>query len=651
MQRIRTLLSNLSNADLQAWAGARVFSRGKSYIKKVVSLSRTDDGALAAWVSGSKQYATSVGLDPDGELEYVCTCPYAWGPCKHAVAVLLAAAEQIKLNRDMPMLDEDDELHQALFEDSDEYYQDEDDEWQVEAEEPKPRKSPAGRGKGKTAVVKILEKMSKEELVAWVVGEVLPRDPEIERDILEREQLSTGKIDKIVASLRREIGNLTAEPAYYDRWRGEADIPDYSHLQEQLKALLSKGHADAVLQLGEELWTRGNEQVEQSHDDGDTGMAIAECMAVVLRAVPQTSLTPPEQLLWVIDHALEDDYSLLESPDRVLHSRVYSRAHWVDVAAALESRLKSKQLPAAGNSSDGYRRNEVLKMLARAYEKGGQKRKIIPLLEKEADACRCYARLVDALLSAGAREKARQWCIAGYEKTVEGSPGLAADLQHRLREMAHGEKNHHLVAAYRAQDFFVRPSRQAYTELRTAADKAKVWQPVRAAVLRYLETGRRPDLESRGQEKAAWPLPAPEVVPNRDKAAQGRESFPSLEMLVDIAILEKRLDDVVLLYGELRKTRRHSVETYKAVADAVAGTHPQVALDIWRSVVDALIAQVKPAAYEAAAVYLRRMYKVYQENKRVTDWQGLLSELRREHKPKRRLMEVLDALSGKNLLD
>lgn len=60
-------------------------------------------------------------------------------------------------------------------------------------------------------------------------------------------------------------------------------------MRKQLQALLTNGHADAVLQLGEELWTRGNEQVEQSHDEGDTATAIAECMEIVLAAV----LNPP----------------------------------------------------------------------------------------------------------------------------------------------------------------------------------------------------------------------------------------------------------------------------------------------------------------------------------------------------------------------
>jgi uncharacterized Zn finger protein len=122
-------------------------------------------------------------------------------------------------------------------------------------------------------------------------------------------------------------------------------------------------------------------------------------------------------------------------------------------------------------------------------------------------------------------------------------------------------------------------------------------------------------------------------------------------MLISIAILEKRLDNVVVLYQELRKSKRWSMGTDKSVAEAVAQSHPQVSLDIWRTIAEGLIGQVKPKAYEEAAYYLRNMCKVYQETGRLSDWQNLLGELRREHKAKRRLMEVLDGLSGKKITD
>jgi hypothetical protein len=54
---------------------------------------------------------------------------------------------------------------------------------------------------------------------------------------------------------------------------------------------------------------------------------------------------------------------------------------------------------------------------------------------------------------------------------------------------------------------------------------------------------------------------------------------------------------VVNLYQRLRKTKRWGWETDKKVAQAVANTHPDLALAIWEDMVDSLIAQVKPKAY------------------------------------------------------
>ena len=648
MKKISAVLRNLTLDDLREWAGAKILSRGKSYVRNVEGLSRTEDGTLAAWVSGSEEYATSVHLDSDGDFDYSCSCPYDWGPCKHTVAVVLAAAEHVKQKKTIPLLAKDDDLFHALFDDSDDDYGD-DDEWQDEDEEPDFTAAPA-TGKGKARLRKIFEGMDREELVTLLI-DLSGRYPEIERGLLEKKQLATGRVDKVVSSLRREIREVTAEPAWRNHWNDEGNLPDYSHVREQLQALLESGHAEAVLQLGEDLWTRGNTQVEQSNDDGDTATAIAECMEVVLAAVPRSSLTPPQQLMWVIDHALTDEFSLLESGGKMLESGAYTQIHWREVADFLEARLKSIARPASAAFSETYRRNGVLDMLLDAFERSGRRKEIIPLLEKEADSCSCYGKLVDALLAAGEKEKARLWCIRGFERTVENASGIAAELQGRLREMADKEKKYDLAASYRAEDFFSSASLKTYTELRKAAEKAKFWPSVRGCVLRYLETGQRPDPSGKGKESKVWPLPTPEVMRPHDKSEKRSEKFPNLDMLIGIAILERRFDDVVTLYQELKKTKRWGWETDKAVAEAVSETHPQTALDIWRAIAESLIGQVKPKAYEEAAIYLRRMCKVYQETRRASDWQNLLGELRREHKAKRRLMEVLDGLSGKKITD
>ncbi len=649
METISALLGNLTLEGLREWAGTKIFSRGQSYIRHVKELSRLEDGTLAAWVSGSEVYATSVCLNDEGDFDYFCTCPYDWGPCKHAVAVVLSAAEQVKRKKEIPLLKDGDDLYHALFDDSEDDYAD-DDDWSDEGEESEfAPDTTKVRRPGNPRVQKILERMEKDKLITMIL-ELTAHYPEIERGILEKEQLATGQVDKVVSSLRREIRNVTSEPAWYNSWKGEGNIPDYSHVQAQLQALLASGHADAVIQLGEELWTRGNEQVEQSHDEGDTVTAISDCLEVVLQAVPLSSMTPAEQLLWVIDRAMADEYSLLDSGGKILESKKYTKAHWHEVAKDLETRLKSMAKPTSAVFSETYRRNKVVNMLLDAYERSGTPEKVIPLLEKEADACRCYVKLVDILLAAGEKEKGREWCIRGFERTLEHAPGIATELQNRLRQMAEKDKTYDLAAAYLAEDFFERASRKTFTDLRKAAEKAKVWPNVRACVLRYLETGQRPE-PAVGGKGTAWPLPKPEVMRPRNKATSRYERFPDIVTLIDIAILEERFDDVVTLYQELRKTKRWGWETDKTVAEAVAESHPQIAIDIWRAVVDSLIGQVKPKAYEEAAGYLRRMCKVLQEQNRTSDWQSLLSELRREHKAKRRLMEVLDSLSGKKIID
>lgn len=117
-------------------------------------------------------------------------------------------------------------MYLALFEDSSEDLEyddddDDDDDWDYVFEEPEPiEKGSAGRKKTKGALREILEKMNKEDLVALLV-ELSGKFPEIEREMLEKEQLATGQVASLVNSLLREIRALTSEPVWSDHWGGE----------------------------------------------------------------------------------------------------------------------------------------------------------------------------------------------------------------------------------------------------------------------------------------------------------------------------------------------------------------------------------------------------------------------------------------------
>lgn len=636
METINTILGDLTYADLDQWAGEKIRTRGKSYIKRVDGLCRTSDDELVAWVSGTEEYATLVHLDPSGEHEWFCTCPYDWGPCKHAVAVILAAAQQVKQKQEIALLAEDDDLYLVLFGE-----QDDETSWEEEPEN-EPATVPPKAGKGeKPKLRKLLDAKSREELVALAIDY-----PEVERGIFEDEQLRSGRVDPLIRSLRKEIKNLASEPAWQNHWNDEGSIPDYSHVRQQFKTLLAAGHADALLDLGDELWREGTEQVEQSDDEGETENALSDCLDIVLEAVPQSSLSKPEQLLWVIDRLLEDEFGLLHSGEKMLEDTSYSKAHWREVATVLKDRMGAKSKSRSSVASGTSQQERLMDRLIQAYRQSGQPEQILPLMEKEVERLGNYGQLTDALLEAGDHIRARQWCIRGFARTVKEAPGTAKRLQERLRRIAEAEQQDDLVAAYRAQDFFQQSFLESYKELQKATEKLGCWPIVRAGALGFLKTGTRPDLPGKEGAAATWPLPMPEVCFPVEKWRGGfRDSFPDRKMLIDIAILENRMDDVVSLYQAMNKGKLVYWDIDKTVAKAVAKSHPEVALAIWRPIVDRLIAEVKPKAYIEASGYLGQMCKVFETCKRHADWQALLAELRRTHKAKRRLMEVLDTLS------
>jgi uncharacterized Zn finger protein len=184
---------------------------------------------------------------------------------------------------------------------------------------------------------------------------------------------------------------------------------------------------------------------------------------------------------------------------------------------------------------------------------------------------------------------------------------------------------------------------------------------MRLMLLRWLETGLRPDLapvdepQRRGRpkgtprdttRKTAWPLPSTGLFVTGEKGHC--RSFPDTATLIAIAIQEKRNDDVLRWYEQAGKRggywQDHQGET---VASAVQETHPDVSLAIWLRTAKAQIAMTKPAAYQMAGASLAKIKAVYQRAGRLPEWERLLVTLRTENARKPRMIEVLDGLEGK----
>jgi uncharacterized Zn finger protein len=633
MQSIETMLAGLDRQELVDWADSTIYSRGKSYVSSVSELSCTEDGRLVAWVSGSDEYVTTVRRDGKGDFDYSCTCPYDYGgPCKHVVAVLLAAAKELKKKKEIPLLDPESDLYWEASEYLDDEPDDDDDMTEVASvKQVTGNLSEKGLDRVPNEIRPILEKKSREELLEIIGG--LARDySSVKTWIQEREQMAKGKIDPIVRSIRKEIRDLTGMDAWSSEWNDDCSLPDYSNVEQRMEAMLDEGYADAVLLLGEELWERGNRQISNSNDEGETAQSIGDCMKVVLKALPDSGYSRVEQLIWLLDHYREDEFDLLYGSEKLLDDPRYTDSTWRELASIFEKRLLQMPVSHADKRHYNSERRALVFQLREACERAHENEKVLPLLEREAEPCQCYETLAEYLIRAGDFVRARFWCIEGYGKLIEDAPGIAASLKNRLLELAEKEGKHDLVAAYRAQNYFEYPSIDTYTRLRDSAEKIALWPIVHESAMEFLRSGKVPVVSE---------LPAPEVRPPQ-KAEQNRlRLFPHLILLIEIAILEKRQDDVISLFKELCDSARCDRGISEKVAEAVATTHPETSLKIWRITVDNLIAQVKPHAYQEAAGYLLKMRKVLKKSDRLPEWNAMIDELRTRHKPKRRLMEVL----------
>lgn len=622
------LFSDLTWNDMEEWAGGKIVSRGKSYQRqgRVSDLAVTDDGGLIAWVAGTDRYATKVVMDEDGLPDSICTCPYELD-CKHGVAVVIEYLNLVENNRRVAKAKQNDERLELL----------KDGAWDdgpIDYEE-------AAHEDIRKEIDVFLKEKTKAQIID-LVHELAQEHPEIAQDLMDRRQLASGDTITLVTRLRKEIHDMGDEPGWQDYWRGEGYTPDYSGIRKKLENLLEAGHADEVLNLGRELLTAGTRQVEESHDEGETATEIADCMPVIVEALNRSSLEHAEKLNWALDALIEDQYWICEDFAEYLLRR-HPKSVWNTFADRQLARLKGfKTAKPDDGFGSHYRRDLLSDWAIHALERAGRKDEIIPLCAAEAKRTDSYDRLAKRLVEARRYDDAEHWIQKGIQATKEKWPGIAARLRDQLREIRTLEKDWPAVAAMQVEGFVRHPSRQAFKECKKASGRGKAWPKVREHLLRYLEKGELP------WKQKGWPLP--ESGLDRPDADHPKR-FPMVEDLIDIAILEKKPDQVLRWYDQRPKGRfgwfgvNHDV-----VATAVQTHAPERAVAIWKKKAETLIAQVKATAYQEAAKYLHKAGSVMAREKKPAEWEQYMKELRTAHVRKRRLIEILDGMDGKPIL-
>jgi len=674
--------TSLRWSDLTKWAGTRSVERGRTYQRqgRVRDLAITADGRLLATVIGTYPYVVTVrrkeARKASNSIQSVCTCPVGES-CKHAVATVAAALESIATGDEVERAPDDDLRWAILAGDADDDALVDLDEGEDERDSPARTGSRASRPRGDRGAASeerlraYLRGKGVEELTEIVLS-LTNRLPDARTAMLDEIAAQTGDVQQLLSAARREIKVVTAIVPWRESWSGAGELPDYTRLEHLLEQLAKAGRADDVVSLGRTLLSRGMEQVENSHDEGETAVALGECLRIVFKALKRSSMAPSEQILFVIDALLQDDFGVLDESTHEALEAHRKPADWSKVADALAKRLGPTPGQHAAGAESGtaalplrdYRRDSLSSWLSDALDRAGRSDQVLDIYEREARATGSYSRLVMHLIEVGRTDDARRWALEGIEKTSEKLPGIASDLAKRLLELARQRRDWPTVAAHAAHGFFSDPSLGTFESLVEAASKAGCMAPVRDAALEFLATGRCPLSEAPGRSgskaKSAshrWPLPTPDEIALLLRRGP-IPNHPHHHVLLDKAIADKTPDEALHWYDRICTASKRSrggwipwdSEMAERVAEAVAHAHPDRALAIYE---DRLLANLKVAdsgAYHAVGCCLQKIRPILKRQGREQEWRERVAGLREEYRRRPRFIEVLDSLENRPIV-
>lgn len=654
--KLKKRLLALTWDDLRAWSDARSVERGRGYLSRVEPPVLFPDGGLVAEVHGSDDYFAKLRVDASGRLEGVCTCPVGVR-CKHCVALALAAAKRLKAGDDFPEADlvsrrwkraaEDLEGPDGDFDCEDDL----DGEWKdddAEAEGGTRAVSVSvGNAGGRAAdarkradiVAAHLASLDETELRA-LADELLSACPDVRPYLKHKLEMAHASTADLVRRARQAIKDATY--GYYDHWdrrSGHDEVPDYSLVREYFGRLRDAGDVRALMELGDLLKRRANEQEERSNDeDGEIGDQVAACMDIVAEAVMASDMDVREKIEWEDAIHAGDDFCMLDGMEVSYRTALKAdRKTWGLIADDLMKR-------AARKDDAGWKFRVDRVRICEALERAGRAEEAVACLKKAAEGdADASVELADLLCRLGRRAEAEDACRKGLAARAKLSDTYGVNvIRMKLRELLVLDRDWKAVAASDLDAYLARPYIGDYKTLKASCGKARCWPRVRSFVLSFLETGC-----AAAGTKANWPLPQTGVPP--PKAAK-----PNVSALLEIALEEKRGTDAWALYGRLRREAKGAVGGYGyahddfgwRVADAVAKELPEESLKIWDRQIRANVASAHESCYQTICRALEKMRPVMVRLGKGDDWKTRVAELRTEYKRRPKFVAMLDALTS-----
>ena len=635
---LKKKLLELTWDELRDWSDPQSVARGKDYVCQVETPVVINDGSIVSEVHGSDDYYARLSVDGHGELRGECTCPVG-ARCKHTVALALVSAKMLKAGTmivDAKMTNRRWRTAQEELS----YLHEDDNESAENSQE-----ALGAEDTNADIITRYVSELPEENLRS-LMNDLLENVPDAELYVkkqmaeIETAESTRPVKDRNIKDLLHETRQAisTATEGWYNPWERDGgcdEMPDYSEVLDCFKELKKAGEWRELMYLAKKLKKRGERQAEQSHDEGEIASQVSECMDVVVEAVmKQGDMDVLEKLKWDEDLRDKDDYGILTD----------MKSSWSTLLNASEQDW-GRVIDAVTAKCDEERKNHPWKArqlrydLAIVMERVGRMERAVEILKEIIpEDPHAYMKLVDFYERHERHTEAAALC----RKALAIRPSLNCDyeLRDRLQKIAANTKDPKIIAAQSLDDFLSSPYETRYEELKKACDVLGVWKRVHDFILRHYEFG------AKIKDEKDWPLAKLEMT-----GSDTKQSYPCAGELIDIALHEKRMDDVVKWFRILTHDGRDIAYSYgwfgdrnEKVAEAIVKIAPELSLKVWQKKIAANCERPDRSCYANIGAALRKMRPVMERLGRSDEWQGMVDGLRTEYKRRSSLVKILNEI-------
>lgn len=487
-------------------------------------------------------------------------------------------------------------------------------QWLYGGSEKSEVRSAGGRG-GRTMddVRNFLEGREKGELIDMVVKLAMSDQDLRESLLLKASAVSPEGVD--VASISRALDNaLTLEMQYDERYdydyEGEPEAFDTKKVDralDALSALVDAGHGAVAMDLSEHALRRIEKELSESdYEIEDTENIIGQIESIHHAACFLTKLDPcglaQKLFKWTMSSErgvfanAVDDYSDVLGEDGIACYQELAEKEW--------------NVALAEDDLDGH--YPILHIMELLASRTGDTEAVVRIMSEDLSSADRYLRIAGVYRDVGQADAALEW----VERVTDVFPGNRVVME-VLKQEYWQRGRYHDVLRLVWIGFRNNPSLSAYQNLKQVAEQVGEWLEWREKALDRLNNLLETSKKSSGQ----WYY----------------ENYSSL--LVEIYLWEQYPE------AALEQARRGGCtdKLWQQIAERIADTRPQDAIDIYKKQIEDLIEDTNNDAYSAAVRLLHKLGALMGRNGWLNEFEEYRQSLRKNYYRKRNFVRLLDS--------